>query len=41
MHQVVDDARAHRGSHPNIDLLLDLLGDKDEGAALEIVIERT
>ena len=35
--EVVEDARAHRGSHPNIDLLLDVIST---GQELGIIVER-
>ncbi len=37
--EVVDDARARPGAHPNIDILLDLL--KPEQGDLDIVVERS
>ena len=35
--EVVADAKAHRGSHPNIDIMLDVLAS---GSPLDVVVER-
>lgn len=38
--EVVADARAHRGSHPNIDILLDVLQQPDDKQSISIQVER-